>query len=81
MSTAEAVKQDPGSTEPLEAPEKFPAIQCEWPECTMEYYAEGTGLPIGSVKYYAENRLIPTLKRGKRRLINLVKIRAQNAEA
>lgn len=44
------------------------------PEVTREKYAELTGLPEGVVRGIVERGDIPTVKRGRRRLINLAKI-------
>lgn len=50
------------------------------PECDFDKYAEMTGLTRRTVEGMAAREQIPTVKRGKRRLVNLTAITIQNIQ-
>jgi hypothetical protein len=50
----------------------------DMPECTKERYCDGTGVAKFVLQGWVNKGLIPTVKRGKYRLINLAAITAAN---
>lgn len=51
------------------------------PECSFEKYAEMTGITIRTVSGWAAKEQIPTIKRGKRRMVNLAAVTIQNIQS
>lgn len=50
------------------------SLDASSPVVTREKFAEITGLPIGVVRGQMDRGILPTLKIGKRRLVNLAKL-------
>ena len=53
------------------------AHQQSVPFITVEKFSESSGLPIGVVQAWVDRKLIPSLKVGKRRVINLALLTEQ----
>ena len=46
------------------------------PACTAEVFSHLSGLPLGVVEAQLDRRILPVLRLGKRRLVNLEALRA-----
>ena len=57
------------------------SIKIEKPICSQEDYGASLGLSAGAVRGQVERKLIPTIRIGKKRYINLAKLTLKCLEA
>ena len=56
-------------------PTSFAAVPISVPVLSAEKFAELVGLPVGVVKAQMDRRILPCLKIGKRRVVNMEALR------
>lgn len=78
-----AAKKTPATKKPLKAAttQQSVVIQIDSPVWTQEKYVEKTGLVEGVVRGHVDKKLVPTIKIGRHRMINMALLTKQCLEA